>query len=570
MKNHTLIESLEARIAPATLVNPTTVTYTDSDGDFVTVKSSAGAFDLAQFTFAPLGAGEYLVRLDLSGLPAFQGANIAITAEKTLGDGLTTINQIKADGVDLGKVRIDGDLLRISAGDGSLATPGLKALTVQTLGMRSSYFPVGSESPTESFITGNLGSLKVIGDVLGGTVKVQGSIGKVAIGGSLVGKPTGGEIVASNSIGPVFVGGDIVGGGGNFFVPGTVDMLSFFGGRIVATTGGIESVKVGGSIVGSIVGGTGGIFAAKNVPSIQVGGSLIGTNNSSHSGVIEVGGNVGKINIGFNISGGGATIPNVFATGGIDVGGKLNTLHVGGDIIGGDTDGPGQVTRAGFVAAGSIGKAWIEGSLFGGSSDTDPIGGSFQTGSFLVGKTIDSLYIGGSFGGGQSLAGIYAGLFAGDGNGTKNVVIKQLTIRGDVSNAIIGAGFLPDFILSQNSEVQIGKVIVGGDWSNSNITAGAARGIDGSYGTFDDFLFNDANLGTGVVSSIAKIVIRGQVSGTLLDLDDGFGFVAERIGSFKANGVKAALKSGPDSNPDRLLVPGTSDVTIAELPINIT
>src|SRR5438309_525212 len=54
------IEPLEARIAPATLLNPTTVTYQDADGDDVTVKFSkpvlvAGDF-AAVFHFDSAGA----------------------------------------------------------------------------------------------------------------------------------------------------------------------------------------------------------------------------------------------------------------------------------------------------------------------------------------------------------------------------------------------------------------------------------------------------------------------------------------------------------------------------------
>lgn len=38
------IEPLEGRIAPATLVNPSTLTFTDFEGDFVTVKFSKPIF----------------------------------------------------------------------------------------------------------------------------------------------------------------------------------------------------------------------------------------------------------------------------------------------------------------------------------------------------------------------------------------------------------------------------------------------------------------------------------------------------------------------------------------------
>jgi hypothetical protein len=42
---HPTIEPLEARIAPATLLNPTTVTYQDIDGDNVTVKLNKAVLD---------------------------------------------------------------------------------------------------------------------------------------------------------------------------------------------------------------------------------------------------------------------------------------------------------------------------------------------------------------------------------------------------------------------------------------------------------------------------------------------------------------------------------------------
>ena len=51
MKTSSTIEPLEARIAPAVLLNPTTVAYKDMDGDLVTVKTTKGAFAKGDFTF---------------------------------------------------------------------------------------------------------------------------------------------------------------------------------------------------------------------------------------------------------------------------------------------------------------------------------------------------------------------------------------------------------------------------------------------------------------------------------------------------------------------------------------
>lgn len=64
------VEVLESRQVPATLVSPKTVTFTDIDGDAVTVRCSKGIFDDAPldslFHSSPSGAGEQLHTIDLT------------------------------------------------------------------------------------------------------------------------------------------------------------------------------------------------------------------------------------------------------------------------------------------------------------------------------------------------------------------------------------------------------------------------------------------------------------------------------------------------------------------------
>ena len=139
--NNCLIEPLEARIAPAILF-----TYTDVDGDFVTVKISKGNAGDAIFTHPAVAGtfGEQLQKIDLNGNQVFKGANITITAKpqdvfgngQIRGDGLATIGFIEASGgggIDLGAVTIRGDLGKIKAGDATLTTPGLATLNVSSL-----------------------------------------------------------------------------------------------------------------------------------------------------------------------------------------------------------------------------------------------------------------------------------------------------------------------------------------------------------------------------------------------------------------------------------------------------
>src|SRR5687768_14485228 len=86
------IEPLEARIAPAS------VTFTDVDGDKVTV-TTTGPGTLALLGNVQVFDGQ-LRRLDLRDA-AFQGANVSITATRDPvngGDGFVNVGQILATG----------------------------------------------------------------------------------------------------------------------------------------------------------------------------------------------------------------------------------------------------------------------------------------------------------------------------------------------------------------------------------------------------------------------------------------------------------------------------------------
>src|SRR5688572_21329516 len=105
-----MIESMEARIAPAAVF-----TFTDVDGDRVTIKSSVGTKELlaAAVDLEQLGNGRaQLMELKLGA--QFTGAKITIlaaTPAKLQGaDGFVDVGRIDATGVDLKSVVVDGDL----------------------------------------------------------------------------------------------------------------------------------------------------------------------------------------------------------------------------------------------------------------------------------------------------------------------------------------------------------------------------------------------------------------------------------------------------------------------------
>jgi hypothetical protein len=102
-------------------------------------------------------------------------------------------------------------------------------------------------------------------------------------------------------------------------------------------------------------------------------------------------------------------------------------------------------------------------------------------------------------------------------------------------------------------------VSVAGDWIASSLVAGIDDGADNLFGTADDALIPGGS--PDFVASIAKITIKGLIIGTGT-ASDHFGFVAQRIGAFKAGGFTASLTSGLDVIE---LSPTTADVTLREV-----
>ncbi|HVT81275.1 MAG TPA: hypothetical protein VHM90_11525, partial [Phycisphaerae bacterium] len=200
-----------------------TATFTDLDGDKVTVTVSAGALTADLFTMKnPSATGEQLQALNLTS-STFTGASVTVSVKRVAGgDGLANVGFIDATGVDLGAVSVAGDLGRISAGDGHSSTNAMTSLTVRSMGRLGTDTQAADDGLT-SVIKGNLGSLTVKTDIKDAFINVQtagdgvkANLGAVTIGGSVIGG-TGGDsglIFADGNIGTVKVTGDVVGGAG--------------------------------------------------------------------------------------------------------------------------------------------------------------------------------------------------------------------------------------------------------------------------------------------------------------------------------------------------------------------
>jgi hypothetical protein len=154
-------------------------TFTDWDGDLVTIKTNRGTLDASTLKLSSpnaLTGGSHLVFADFTDA-AFSGAKIKITARRGPdgGDGLVNLGGIDARGVALGKVSIDGDLTQIDAAS-------LKALTVFSLGELAPADLHGG--PLQSDILGTLGKLTVKTDVERVTFAAA-DFGTVQIGAAL-------------------------------------------------------------------------------------------------------------------------------------------------------------------------------------------------------------------------------------------------------------------------------------------------------------------------------------------------------------------------------------------------
>ena len=217
-------------------------TFTDVDGDRVTVKSSKGGLSAVMFQLTNSGTvgGQQLERLDLTSLGTAAGSDITISAKRSEagGDGFIHIGFLDATGVDLGKVTIGGDLGRIRAGDADPAKPAVKALGVFSIGRYGTSTQAAGGSNASDF-DGALGALTVRTDIFEAELSSSGSIGTVKIDGSLV----TGRIATDSTLGAVTVGGNL--SAFDLVALGTVAPAN--AGKAVA----IKSLKIGGNVDGS-------------------------------------------------------------------------------------------------------------------------------------------------------------------------------------------------------------------------------------------------------------------------------------------------------------------------------
>jgi hypothetical protein len=469
----------------------------------VTVKTSAGTLKSSQFSWLTSADGtrRELTQMSIANDDTFTGANLTFSAKKTAsgGDGRVEVGAINAINVNLGALKVRGSLLAINAGPGVANMPAVKSIDVLAFGRTAGANDLGGSNvglSTGSMINGDLPLLKIKGDLIGASIRINGKGGTIFIGGSIIGgdpQESGFLRVASGTKSFV-VGGSIVGGDG-------------FASGAVILDGQNGFVKVGGSIVGGGGDNSGRLVTSFNpIAFLTVGGSIVG-GDGSLSGRVAVG--------------------------------DSRNVVIGGSVIAGNGSQTGV-----FLGTGAIGKFTLGGSLIGGE-----LAGDFS--GALHFATAKSVLIKGSVTGRQGAAPALIG-FTGKTNPTtaaESIAVGSLTIPCSATHAniLFGEGGIGSFGTIAKGDVGAGKIRIGGDFAASSITAGFTAGADGFYGNADDMPGSVMNAAFN--AAIASIVIKGRATGTASD-GDHYGIVAESLGTVTIAGRKLALD--PDSRDNVL------------------
>jgi hypothetical protein len=578
-------------VLKATLVNETTATYADPDGDLVTVKVSKGTLSDADFRFdlPERGDGFILAELLLSDDGTeFDKANITITAKRTAagGDGFALIQEIDATGVDLGNVKVRGDLGTLLAGDADRTTTAAGRVEIASATTATGRSPLFRfDGPVTAFICrgdfrgalqvmgdadGDLGSLFVGGTAaapndiftFGGRFDISGDLTSATIRGDLGGTGGGGALQVSGKLGKLTVGGSLIGGD---------DLNTGY----VRVTGDVGSIKITGSLIGGTDFNTGAIQITGNSGPITVGGSLVGgqalTGSAFNSGQIEVSGRVAALTVRGSVLGGHQVDNNsIFDSGIIDVGG-VGKIFIGGDLIGGDDFSSGRI-----LSRGDVGSLTILGSVLGGGQESV----NEATGGITILGRIGALTIGHDVrsdvtdqnGNQITLLPVVISVTGKASPATQSeaVAVKRLTIGGTVENAQILLGF--SGTAPVNPDAAAGPILVKGGWIAASLAAGVDPGADEFFGTNDDA---PATPGTGfsddpaILARVARLTVLGAVTGSASGIGgfsgnfsgDHYGFVAEIFGPVKLGGLSLPLTAAAEN----LLAAPTLDLRLREV-----
>lgn len=520
---------------------------------------------------------------------AFLSIVNAITVEgdlqgivQVIGNEFGSINSLKIGGA------LRGDTTSAAKQSGIVFFTG-------TLGKATIGDIIGGAAADSGVVNGNtaytakIGTLHVLGDVIGGKGTRSGrivakTIGSVVIDGDVIGggdtgtdtdgtTPKGsdsGEILATASMKSLKIAGDVKGG---------IQRNT----GVVSSGGALETLRIGGSLIGGTGAVDSGVVIVNRVLSnLTIAGDVLGA-SGERSGTVQVGGTITKFTIGTN---GGTTGGNVKGGSGEDSGtisagaginqstgdfvvsgGSIGTGLIYGDIVGGNGDG--STTRTGtgsggVQVGGQLTKLDVRGDLIGGDSPaagTDTSAQSMTQSGFVLAGRLGQMILGGDLRAGRNLG---TGL-ADSGSIRVHENITSLTILGnvvgnDTANAVISAGNngpLVNGVMSPAiATLTIGKKAADGTVSGGNVSFLEVLAGYSEFGTADEPRGTarnaDAQIGTVTIrgNMQATNIVAGSDAGT----DGLFGTVDDV--PLSGTGTSVINKSGVFSAIAKVIVGG--------------
>lgn len=560
MKSAPTIEQLEPRIAPAALAGQV-LSYTDTDGDHVTLTISKGTLNPMVFSFdtgtvdGTTTTPQHLVLINLAGTPDATGASISMKVTRAgNGDGLADVDHIIATGLNLGAVSIAGDLLEIDAGHGDAGINAIASLKVRSFGEYAD--PASGGGVLTSSINGTLGSLTTKGDFQFVKLDVTGKIGNVTIGGTLRGGAVAdaGSITSSSDIGAVKITGSLLGGSasgtGSITADGNITSLTVKGSVIGVGTNsaqitalGIGPINVSGDWLG---GGdnSANLSASAEVTSFTLGGSMLGGAGQA-SGVIGAVGKIGAVKIGHDFVGGTGA-----GAGSLGSNATIASISIGGSVVGGSAIGAGLLHPN-----GGTGSVKIGGDLVGGTA--------LQTGSIIASTgtiATNAVTIGGSVLGGAGAKSGYIELHGsgsvkvghdlrgGAGQHSAEIFITTIT-SAKVGGSIIGGG--SDFAGSIISSETLGTTTIGGDVrGGAGLDSGQVSSDNGGIKslTIGGSLVGGDGVSSGLVfapGDIGKVTIKHDLRGSTNAATTDGGEILSDGGSIAGVSIGGSATGGP-------------------------
>jgi len=451
------------------------------------------------------------------------GGNL-VTLDITGGASATAVSGVVNIAGSAQTIAVHGDI----AGAGDSTGLFLIGGGVEYLGV-SGALRGGAGIDTGSIFTGLDGSSGIghayIGDIIGGggqssgAIVSYGNLGAITVGGAAPGVtthgiiggagPGSGQIFSSTSIKSIGVNGLLKGGSGSG------------SGSIVSNT----SFQAAGDIQG-------------DVGAVYITGSVLG-GAGPNSGQLSVAGNAGVVSIGGDVTGSAVSGSGAILAG-VDPAslpsGNITFLKIGGTLQGADIPAStGTVTGSGYVEAGHIGAALIgsiqSGTVGSGDAVTDD-------GAILSANDIATLVVTGSVAGNTSNP-VEISALGQSSPGKTDLAFGNIVVGHDVAYTNFLAGY--DQTLSPvNGAASINQVVIGGDWSASNLIAGAEPVT--IHGPFGQSMLINQNL----VPTIASIIIKGQVESAMPTPGPAntYGFVSGKIEAFSLHGVVQSVAFG--------------------------